>query len=183
MRHQLNCCISSSMQHFSQFVRRRTDGQNKKNAGMQAGVGIILQKDQLFFRRIRCLALKLRTHERRKKSRMSSRTVHSARMPPFVVQAAYRTFLKTPAFAGGLERAPKIHGQTRNWPAFCTVVVHAYSQLSAPPVWYSMTRVSKKLRSFFRSIISLIHGKGFSSCGNNASRPICCARRFAMKRR
>lgn len=59
----------------------------------------------------------------------------------------------------------------------------SHSQFSAPPVWYSMTRVSKKLRSFFRSIISLIHGKGFSSCSNSASKPICCARRFAMKRR
>ena len=39
------------------------------------------------------------------------------------------------------------------------------SQLSVPPVWYSITRVSKKFRSFFRSIISAIHGKGFSSCG------------------
>src|SRR5690606_29986897 len=57
------------------------------------------------------------------------------------------------------------------------------SQLRAPPVWYSMTRVSKKLRSFFRSIISLIHGKGFSSCGNRGSSPICCALRFAMNRR
>ncbi len=33
------------MQHFSQFVRRHTAGQNKKNAGKLAGVGIILQKD------------------------------------------------------------------------------------------------------------------------------------------
>ena len=57
------------------------------------------------------------------------------------------------------------------------------SQLSAPPVWYSMTRVSKKLRSFFRSIISLIHGNGFSSWSNSASRPIWVARRLAMKRR
>jgi len=39
------------------------------------------------------------------------------------------------------------------------------SQESAPPVWYSITRVSKKLRSFFRSIISLIQGNGFSSFG------------------
>ena len=30
-----------------------------------------------------------------------------------------------------------------------------------------MTRVSKKLRSFFRSIISLIHGNGFSSFGKS----------------
>ena len=88
MRHQLNCCISSSMQHFSQFVPRYILGQNKKNAGMQAGVGILLQKDTLFFRRIRCLARKLRADRRRKKSLMSSRTVHSVRLLPFVVQAA-----------------------------------------------------------------------------------------------
>ena len=37
----------------------------------------------------------------------------------------------------------------------------AQSQVSAPPVWYSITRVSKKFRSFFRSIISLIQGNGF----------------------
>ena len=55
-----------------------------------------------------------------------------------------------------------------------------HSQFRAPPVWYSITRVSKKLRSFFRSIISLIQGKGFSSCANSVSSPICCARRFAM---
>ncbi|MFM2405023.1 MAG: hypothetical protein RL223_2903, partial [Pseudomonadota bacterium] len=54
------------------------------------------------------------------------------------------------------------------------------SQLSAPPDWYSMTRVSKKLRSFFRSIISLIQGNGFSSFGKSGSRPICVARRLAM---
>ena len=161
------------MQHFSQFVRRRAASRNKKNAGMKAGVGIILQKDQLFFRRIRCLARKLRAHERIKKSGVSSRTVHSVRMPPFVVQAAYRTFPKPPALASGFERAPKIHGRTRHWPALCSLTVGAYSQFSAPPVWYSITRVSKKLRSFFRSIISLIHGKGFSSCGNSASSPIC----------
>ena len=34
------------------------------------------------------------------------------------------------------------------------------SQDRAPPVWYSMTRVSKKFFSFLRSIISAIHGKG-----------------------
>src|SRR5688572_33116890 len=39
------------------------------------------------------------------------------------------------------------------------------SQLSAPPVWYSITRVSKKLRSFLRSIISLIHGNGLLAPG------------------
>ena len=54
------------------------------------------------------------------------------------------------------------------------------SQESAPPDWYSMTRVSKKLRSFFRSIISLIQGNGFSSFGKSSSKPICVARRLAM---
>src|SRR5205814_3779154 len=58
-----------------------------------------------------------------------------------------------------------------------------YSQFSAPPVWYSMTRVSKKLRSFFRSIISLIHGKGLLAPAKSGSRPICWQRRLAMKRR
>ena len=42
-----------------------------------------------------------------------------------------------------------------------------------------MTRVSKKLRSFLRSIISLIQGNGFSSLGNKVSRPIWVARRLA----
>lgn len=65
----------------------------------------------------------------------------------------------------------------------CRVALTHHSQLRAPPVWYSITRVSKKFRSFFRSIISLIHGNGFSSCANKASRPICCARRLAMNRR
>jgi len=54
------------------------------------------------------------------------------------------------------------------------------SQFNVPPVWYSITRVSKKLRSFFKSIISLIHGNGFSSFGKSASSPICTARRLAM---
>ena len=54
------------------------------------------------------------------------------------------------------------------------------SQERAPPDWYSITRVSKKFRSFLRSIISLIHGNGFSSLGKRVSSPICVARRFAM---
>src|SRR5262245_12942818 len=58
-----------------------------------------------------------------------------------------------------------------------------YSQFSAPPVWYSMTRVSKKFLSFFRSIISLIHGNGLAAPGKSGSRPICWQRRLAMKRR
>src|SRR5688500_15923972 len=61
-----------------------------------------------------------------------------------------------------------------------SIAVFLQSQESAPPVWYSITRVSKKLRSFLRSIISLIQGNGFSSFGKSASRPICVARRFAM---
>src|SRR5688572_29380365 len=63
------------------------------------------------------------------------------------------------------------------------VFFHGYSQLRAPPVWYSITRVSKKLRSFFRSIISLIHGNGLAAPGNSTSRPICWQRRLQMKRR
>jgi hypothetical protein len=55
-----------------------------------------------------------------------------------------------------------------------------HSQFKAPPVWYSITRVSKKFRSFFRSIISLIHGNGLSTVSNNGSMPICWQRRFAM---
>ena len=35
-----------------------------------------------------------------------------------------------------------------------------YSQFSVPPVWYSVTRVSKKFFSLLRSITSLIQGKG-----------------------
>jgi hypothetical protein len=58
--------------------------------------------------------------------------------------------------------------------------VRPQSQDKAPPLWYSMTRVSKKFRSFFKSIISLIHGNGFSSFGKSSSRPICVARRLAM---
>jgi hypothetical protein len=61
-----------------------------------------------------------------------------------------------------------------------TVPCRAQSQESAPPVWYSMTRVSKKFRSFLRSIISLIHGNGFVAPGNSASSPICWQRRFAI---
>ena len=38
-----------------------------------------------------------------------------------------------------------------------------YSQLSAPPLRYSVTRLSKKFFSFLRSIVSLIQGKGFRS--------------------
>src|SRR3990167_2951815 len=62
----------------------------------------------------------------------------------------------------------------------CSVCGLDQSQDRAPPDWYSMTRVSKKLRSFFRSIISLIHGKGLSSLWKCSSRPICVARRLAM---
>src|SRR4029079_11940826 len=62
-------------------------------------------------------------------------------------------------------------------------IVAFQSQLSAPPVWYSMTRVSKKLRSFLRSIISLIQGNGLVAPGYSVSRPICWERRLAMNLR
>src|SRR4051812_41308744 len=72
--------------------------------------------------------------------------------------------------------APRILIATTPWKP----IANDQSQDRAPPDWYSMTRVSKKLRSFFRSIISLIQGNGFSSFGKSASRPICWARRLAM---
>src|SRR5947207_11362292 len=68
-------------------------------------------------------------------------------------------------------------------PLLVHVVPPRHSQFRAPPVWYSMTRVSKKLRSFLRSIISLIQGKGFCAPAYSVSRPLCCQRRLAMKRR
>ena len=44
-----------------------------------------------------------------------------------------------------------------------------------------MTRVSKKFFSFFRSIDSLIHGKGFSTSANTGARPSWPQRRLVMK--
>jgi hypothetical protein len=57
----------------------------------------------------------------------------------------------------------------------------AYSQFSAPPFWYSITRVSKKFFSFLRSIASDIHGNGFSVSSNTRESPNCAQRRLAMK--
>lgn len=57
------------------------------------------------------------------------------------------------------------------------------SQLNAPPVWYSITRVSKKFFSFFKSMISLIHGNGLVVPGYSSFRPICDRRRLAMNLR
>ena len=54
------------------------------------------------------------------------------------------------------------------------------SQLNAPPVWYSITRVSKKFFSFFKSMISLIHGNGLVVPGYSSFKPICVKRRLAM---
>src|SRR5204863_8274559 len=65
-------------------------------------------------------------------------------------------------------------------PADSTEAEGAYSQLSAPPVWYSITRVSKKFLSFLRSVISLIQGNGLLAPGYIASTPICWQRRLAM---
>src|SRR5690606_32738168 len=49
------------------------------------------------------------------------------------------------------------------------------------PVWYSVTRVSKKFFSFFRSMASDIHGNGFSVAANSGARPSCVQRRLVMK--
>ena len=54
-----------------------------------------------------------------------------------------------------------------------SITYRHHSQLSAPPVWYSVTRVSKKFFSFFRSIISDIQGNGLFAPGKIRSRPIC----------
>jgi hypothetical protein len=54
------------------------------------------------------------------------------------------------------------------------------SQLSAPPVWYSVTRVSKKFFSFFRSSTSDIQGKGLVAPAYCSGRPIWEQRRLAM---
>jgi hypothetical protein len=56
-----------------------------------------------------------------------------------------------------------------------------HSQLSAPPFWYSITRVSKKFFSFLRSIASDIHGNGFSVSSNTRDNPSCAQRRLAIK--
>src|SRR5688572_6974102 len=64
-----------------------------------------------------------------------------------------------PAFGDAMHLSPLLFHVAP--PAFLS----GYSQLSAPPVWYSITRVSKKLRSFFRSIISLIQGNGLAAPG------------------
>jgi len=83
------------------------------------------------------------------------------------------------------EHGNKSHGPSDDAePGFCMFQKSSRSKIQsqerAPPDWYSITRVSKKLRSFLRSIISLIHGNGFSSFGNSVSRPIWVARRLAM---
>jgi len=95
---------------------------------------------------------------------------------PSVRCGEFRTDREVPAL---LWRRSLRIGKAMNQSRAC-VAEATQSQDRAPPVWYSMTRVSKKLRSFFRSIISLIQGKGFSSLGNSSSNPIWVARRLAM---
>ena len=73
-----------------------------------------------------------------------------------------------------------LNGWSESHPASAWHALEAQSQDSAPPVWYSVTRVSKKFFSFFRSIISLIQGKGLLLPGNKVSIPICWLRRLAM---
>jgi hypothetical protein len=66
-------------------------------------------------------------------------------------------------------------------PAFARTTCVPYSQFSAPPFWYSITRVSKKFFSFFKSIASDIQGNGFSVSSNTRCSPSCAQRRLAMK--
>jgi hypothetical protein len=61
-------------------------------------------------------------------------------------------------------------------------ILSAYSQFSAPPFWYSITRVSKKFFSFLRSMASDIHGNGFSVSSNTRESPNWAQRRLAMFR-
>jgi hypothetical protein len=55
------------------------------------------------------------------------------------------------------------------------------SQLSAPPFWYSVTLVSKKFFSFFRSMASDIQGNGLSVSAKTGAKPSWAQRRLAMK--
>ena len=57
------------------------------------------------------------------------------------------------------------------------------SQFNAPPVWYSVTRVSKKFFSLFRSMSSLIQGNGLPAPGYCSLKPIWAQRRLAMNLR
>jgi hypothetical protein len=106
-------------------------------------------------------------------ARRSGRCRYGSSRPDTVNQVASRAC----RFCVGTSRSANL--DLSLWPSALPHPAHQ-SQDSAPPDWYSMTRVSKKLRSFFRSIISLIHGNGFSSFGKSSSKPICVARRLAM---
>ncbi len=217
MRHQLNCCISSSMQHFSQFdysgllpprlartsvvhceaAMALTDGcvsldnsrpqgggnhravmetpseQSKKTPATMPASEYICREANSFFEEYAALpGLNGRFGVVKK---VGLGRVLSIRYSCCLSSFSFFSFS---AATAGEPAALKFLGRSS-----CCAAPGHQSQFSAPPVWYSMTLVSKKLRSFFRSIISLIHGKGFSSCSNSASRPICCARRFAMNRR
>jgi len=58
-------------------------------------------------------------------------------------------------------------------------VVRLPHHCNAPPLWYSVTRVSKKFFSFLRSSTSDIHGNGFTAPGHCSGSPICWQRRLA----
>src|SRR3990167_4873627 len=85
---------------------------------------------------------------------------HASFQPVVEPQPQHVVFLRL-AGSDPVHRIPIFSHQL----AFAQIRESAQSQLNAPPVWYSITLVSKKLRSFLRSIISLIHGKGLLAPG------------------
>ena len=62
----------------------------------------------------------------------------------------------------GKENAPPGEGGAFEFGGRLPAGPHS-SQLKTPPVLYSVTRVSKKFFSFFKSITSLIHGNGLAT--------------------
>ena len=65
----------------------------------------------------------------------------------------------TRAFLAPAIQSLVLRGAGRTTPECVSTL--AQSHASAPPLWESMTQVSKKYFSFFRSIASDIHGNGF----------------------
>lgn len=179
IRLRLSSCSSTARRRCRRIQAARSAlraVRNQKKRRHKAGVGIQFLKNQEVFQRKSRLARRRRTKRPSHRRANRSSTVHQ-------IGAAFRLVQCGAAQLGCCFLPASFAAACPGCSCPACFPCLSHSQLSAPPVWYSITRVSKKLRSFFRSIISLIQGKGFSSCGNKGSRPICCARRFAMNRR
>ena len=85
----------------------------------------------------------------------------------------------TRAFLAPAIQSLVLRGAGRTTPECVSTL--AQSHASAPPLWESMTQVSKT-SSFFRSIASYIHGNGFPALGKDRT-PVQADRNggFAMK--